>query len=69
LQPYEGVVENGQVKLSETVRLPEHAKIYVVVPEVEERPRFHAGSPRLAEPDRVGDFIKVVAEEPSNAGF
>ena len=37
---YEGIVENGQVKLTEAVRLPEHAKLYVVVAGVEEKPGF-----------------------------
>ena len=30
---YEATVENGQIRLSEPVRLPEHAKVFVVVPE------------------------------------
>jgi len=30
---YEGTVENGQIKLSEDVRLPEHTKVLVLVPE------------------------------------
>ncbi len=32
---YEGTVENGQVKLPETVHLPDHTKVFVVVPETE----------------------------------
>jgi hypothetical protein len=28
---YEGTVENGQIKLPETVHLPEHTKVLVVV--------------------------------------
>ncbi len=61
---YEGTVENGQIQLSEAVRLPEHARVYVVVPGVEEVPRFHVGSPHLAQPERAGDFAKEVVEEP-----
>lgn len=30
---YQGTVENGQVKLSCDVNLPENAKVYVVVPD------------------------------------
>ena len=30
---YQGTVENGQVKLSRDVNLPENAKVYVVVPD------------------------------------
>jgi hypothetical protein len=33
---FQGTVEKGQVKLSADVRLPEKAKVYVVVPEFEE---------------------------------
>ena len=32
---YQGTVENGQVRLAEDVRLPENAKVYVIVPDVE----------------------------------
>ena len=32
---FQGTVENGQVRLSADVRLPEKAKVYVVVPDFE----------------------------------
>jgi hypothetical protein len=32
---YQGTVENGQVRLAENVRLPENARVYVIVPGVE----------------------------------
>ena len=32
---YQGTVENGQVRLAGNIRLPENAKVYVVVPDVE----------------------------------
>ena len=32
---YQGTVENGQVKLAGNIRLPENAKVYVIVPDVE----------------------------------
>ena len=32
---YGATVENGQIRLSEPVRLPERAKVFVVVPGVE----------------------------------
>ncbi len=64
---YEATVENGQIRLSERVQLPERAKVYVVVPGVEEAPRFHIASPRLARPELAADFVKEVTEEPRNA--
>jgi hypothetical protein len=66
---YEGTVENGQIKLSEDVRLPEHAKIYVVVTGMEETTRFHFRSPRLARPEDAAYFVKEVTEEPEDAGL
>jgi len=32
---YQGTVENGQVRLSEDVRLPENARVYVIVQDAE----------------------------------
>lgn len=66
---YEATVENGQIKLSEAVSLPERAKVYVVVPGVEAASGFHVGSPRLAQPERAADFAMEVAEEPRDAGL
>jgi hypothetical protein len=66
---YEATVENGQVKLPEAVHLPDRSRVYVLVPGVEEFRVFHAGSPRLAQPERAGDFTMAVAEEPRDAGL
>jgi hypothetical protein len=33
---FQGTVEKGQVKLAAQIRLPENAKVYVVVPDFEE---------------------------------
>jgi hypothetical protein len=66
---YEALVENGQITLSEPVRLPERAKVFVVVPGVEDVPRFHTASPRLVRPELAPDFLKVVTEEPRDAAL
>ena len=66
---YEAIVENGQIKLLKAVPLPEHARVYVVVPGVDPTPRFHVGSPRFAHRDDAADFVKEVAEEPRDAGL
>lgn len=57
----EGIVENGQIRLRDQVTLPEHTKVYVVIPEVETVPQAHVYSPRLVHPDcsRVGQDIFV----------
>lgn len=57
---YEAIVVNGQIKLSEAVRLPERAKAYVMLPGFEDMNHFHVGSPRLAHPEQVIDFAKEV---------
>jgi len=63
----EGIVENGQIRLPATVRLPERAKVYVVIPDVEVQPVAYIGSPRLVHPEQAVDFQKEVLEEPSDA--
>ena len=37
---YEGTVKNGQIKLPETVHLPEHTKVLVVVPDTKDAEHF-----------------------------
>ena len=64
---FEGIVENGQIRLPATVRLPERTKVYVVIPDVEVQPVAYIGSPRLVHPEQAADFQKEVFEEPSDA--
>jgi hypothetical protein len=64
---FEARVENGRVILPANVRLPEKAKVYVVVPGVEVQPVGYVGSPRLAHPEQAADFVKEVSEEGQNA--
>ena len=59
---YEATIENGQVKLLDDVHLPDHARVYVVVPGVEAAPQYYVGSPRLARPEEASDFVKEVIE-------
>ena len=65
----EGIVENGQIRLRDNVVLPEHTKVYVVIPEMETRPLAHVYSPRLAHPEQAPDFAKKVIEVSANAGL
>lgn len=64
---FEATIENGQIKLLMPLRLPERTKVYVVVPNMEVEPAFSVGSPRLANPEQAGDFVKEVFEEPDDA--
>ena len=60
---FEGIVENGQVRLPADVRLPEKAKVYVVVPDVEVKQIAYIASPRLAHPEEAKDFQMQVIED------
>jgi small ligand-binding sensory domain FIST len=64
----QGIVENGQIRLADDVRLPENATVYVVVPGVEISSVVRVGSPRLAHPEQAVDFKKEVIEEIQDAG-
>ncbi len=61
VETYEATVVNGQVKLAGIIRLPEHTKVYVVVPGDVKPTRIHVGSPRLAHPEQSADFVKDIA--------
>jgi hypothetical protein len=64
---FEAVVENGQIRLPVSVRLPEKARVYVVIPGVPSG--AYIGSPRLARPDQAADFEKEVIEGDLDAGL
>ncbi len=69
----EGVVENGRIRLRDDVTLPEHATVYVVVPDfaapppATTRPPARVFSPRLARPAQAADFAKQVIEASADA--
>jgi len=46
--------------------LPERAKVYVIIPDVEVQGVAYIGSPRLVHPEQAVDFAKEVLEEPSD---
>ena len=60
---FEGIVEKGQIRLPATVKLPERAKVYVVIPDTEVQAITYIGSPRLVHPEQAADFTKEVVEE------
>ena len=65
----EAIVENGQIRLPASVRLPERAKVYVLIPDVKMPSASYIGSPRLAHPEQAADFQKKVVEESSDASL
>ena len=68
ISTFEGIVENGQIRLSDNVTLPEKARAYVVIPDLEAAPpKARVHSPRLVHPEQVSDFAKQVIEEAADA--
>jgi hypothetical protein len=66
---FQGIVENGQIRLAAAVRLPEKAIVYVVIPDVDVPQVSYLGSPRLVNPAQSADFKKEVIEEVQDAGI
>jgi hypothetical protein len=60
---FEGVVEQGHIKLNADVRLPDGTKVYIVVPDIEIKEkgvRLH--SPRLAHSEQAADFEMEIVQ-------
>lgn len=66
---YEGIVDNGLIRLEEGVQLPEKARVYVIVPDLEPKRVAHVYSPRLVHPEQAKDFRLEVREAPPDAGI
>ena len=70
MSTFEGIVENGQIRLRDNVTLPEKARVYVVIPDLETAPlKARVYSPRLVHPEQVDDFTKQVIEVSADAGL
>jgi len=65
----EAIVENGQIRLPSSVRLPEKAKVYVLIPDIKLPTVSYIGSPRLVHQEQAVDFQKEVVEESSDASL
>jgi hypothetical protein len=63
----EGIVEQGQIKLTGDVCLPEQTKVYVVVPDAPIKQSVHVRSPHLAYPEQAADFALEVVESSPDA--
>ena len=59
---FEGVVENGRIRLREEVTLPENSRVYVIIADTTPSSSAQVRSPRLAHPEQAGDFRKQIAE-------
>ncbi len=63
----EGIVENGQIRLLDNIRLPENTRVHVVLAESDAARPSHVYSPRLAHPEQARDFVKQVSEVSTDA--
>lgn len=62
---FEGIVEHGQIRLPENVRVPERTKVYVVIPGVGQPRATRLMSPRLAHPEQSQDFKTTIIHDAS----
>jgi hypothetical protein len=68
IMTYEGIVENGRIRLADNVRLPDQARVYIIVPDTDVK-RVRIVSPRLVHREQARDFRKVVVEGQVDAGL
>ena len=64
LTTYEGVVEKGKIRLKTGVRLPENAKVYVIIPDVqaEKKKTVRVRTPHLVHRKQAGEFKMKVGK-------
>ena len=68
---WEGIVENGRIRLREDVALPENTRVFVIIDGTAGAgavPAANVRSPRLARPEQAPDFRKQIVEASGNAG-
>jgi hypothetical protein len=68
---YEGIVKKGEIRLETGIKLPENAKVYVIVADVDvklsgKKP-VQILSPRLKDRKQAARFKLIVTEEKPNA--
>ena len=67
LATYEGIVEDGRVRLPSNAGIPEKTRVYILVPDVENFSAPSVASPHLANPEQVIDFEKRIIEDTTDA--
>ena len=61
---YEGIVEKGRIRLESSVRLPEKARVFVIVPEIQvEEETIRVLTPRLVHRQQASEFKMRVSKE------
>jgi hypothetical protein len=67
LATYEGIIENGHVRLPPDAGIPDKTRVYVVVPNSETISVPYIASPHLANPEQAKDFEKRIIEDTTDA--
>jgi hypothetical protein len=67
VKTYQGVVDNGIIRLDPEIRLPENLQVFVVVPETGDERPLQIRSPRLVHRNQLPDFAKEVREAEGDA--
>ena len=65
---YEGIVQGGRIRLKGNVNLPENARVYVIVPDVDVERVARLATPHLVNREQAQDFKMEVAEESTDDG-
>ncbi len=65
---FEGVVDGDRIRLKGYVRLPDRARVYILLPDVHVEQVVRIPSPRLAYPEQMADFVLEVLEDSAGAG-
>jgi len=66
---FEGIVDNGQIRLKTNIQLPDKTKVYIVVPDIQVEQIARIFSPRLAHPEQAADFKMEIVRESSDASL
>ena len=64
IMTFEGIVNDGLIKLRNGARLPDNTTVYVIVPNFQIPLQPHVSTPRLANPDQLPDFVMEVFDGP-----
>ena len=67
ISTFEGIVENGRIRLQDDIALPEQTKVYVVIPDFKAISRARVYSPRLVHPEQAAAFVKQIIEVDADA--
>jgi len=64
---YEGIVEKGRIRLQSGIRLPDNAKVYVIVPDLPVKQTARVLTPRLVHRGQAADFKMKINEDEADA--